>query len=269
MDMTGTAEKSLSAMLFSYEALFDALTAASDISTHYDFYLWLQRDMQNFVPHETLAAVWGDFTSGEFHYDLASSVQGVNTARLDAVRGDCLDHAMYALWQLIQSSEQNWRIVHDFRALATKLGISTESSLFQRFGNNVEAVLICGLRCNRGSEDCLYIFSLTDASAQIDPQALDVLVKHVDASLRRVECFAPHATAEQIARAASLQALSNREREVLHWVSQGKSNEEIGLILDISHNTVKNHLKRVFSKLGVSARSQAVRLYMGGLVAAS
>jgi DNA-binding CsgD family transcriptional regulator len=49
---------------------------------------------------------------------------------------------------------------------------------------------------------------------------------------------------------------------VLLWVSQGKSNEKIGTILSISHNTVKNHLKRIFKEMGVTARSQAVRLKM-------
>lgn len=259
------AKNPLSSVLFSYETLFEALTSASEISTHFDFYQWLQRDMQAFLPHETLAAVWGDFASGEFHYDLASSVPGVKTSALE--RTERLDNAMYSLWQSVQSTEQNWMVVEDFKALGEKLGLKTATPLFEKFSANVEAVLVCGLRCNRGREDCLYIFSLTDMNQGIDPNALDVLISHVDASLRRVECLSPCSSAEQVARAASLQQLSSREREVLHWVSQGKSNEEIGLILDISHNTVKNHLKRVFSKLGVSARSQAVRLYMGGMTA--
>lgn len=255
------AGNSLSSMMFSYETLFEALTSASDINTHYDFYQWLQRDMQTFLPHETLAAVWGDFASGEFHYDLASSLPEVKTSSL--VRTEQLDQAMYALWQSLQAAEQNWMMVEDFMALAERLGLNTRSKLFTRFSQNVEALLVCSLRCNRGREDCLYIFSLTNANQGINPGALEILISHVDASLRRVECLSPVTSAEQLARAANLQKLSSREREVLHWVSEGKSNEEIGLILNISHNTVKNHLKRVFSKLGVSARSQAVRLYMG------
>lgn len=253
----------LNSVLFSYETLFEALTSASEISTHFDFYQWLQSDMQAFLPHETLAAVWGDFSSGEFHYDLASSVPGVKTAALE--RTERLDQAMYALWKSLQSTERNWMVVEDYRELATKLGLNIDTPLFNDFSKNVESMLVCGLRCNRGQEDCLYIFTFTEAAPTIDPAALDLLVSQVDASLRRVECLSPCISAEQVARAAGLQQLSSREREVLHWVSQGKSNEEIGLILDISHNTVKNHLKRVFAKLGVSARSQAVRLYMGGL----
>ncbi|MAS93270.1 MAG: hypothetical protein CMO55_08745 [Verrucomicrobiales bacterium] len=51
--------------------------------------------------------------------------------------------------------------------------------------------------------------------------------------------------------------LTPREREVRHWLSQGKSNEEIALILGISPHTVKNHLNNLFDKLGVNNRYAA------------
>ena len=53
-------------------------------------------------------------------------------------------------------------------------------------------------------------------------------------------------------------ALSPREREVLRWVGEGKTNQEIGVILDISPRTVQTHLEHVFAKLGVVTRAQAV-----------
>ncbi|HEY5706958.1 MAG TPA: LuxR C-terminal-related transcriptional regulator [Terrimicrobiaceae bacterium] len=51
--------------------------------------------------------------------------------------------------------------------------------------------------------------------------------------------------------------LSPREQEVAGWVSQGKSNEEIAIILGISAHTVKNHLDKIFRKLGVENRCAA------------
>lgn len=54
-------------------------------------------------------------------------------------------------------------------------------------------------------------------------------------------------------------SLTPREREVLHWLRLGRSNEEIGIILGISHHTVKNHLERVFQKLGVHSRFEAIQ----------
>jgi DNA-binding CsgD family transcriptional regulator len=54
------------------------------------------------------------------------------------------------------------------------------------------------------------------------------------------------------------ESLSKREREVLLWVSQGKSNSEIGTILGISAHTVKHHMEKIFSKLGVENRHAAM-----------
>lgn len=52
--------------------------------------------------------------------------------------------------------------------------------------------------------------------------------------------------------------LSRRESDVLLWVTRGKSNEEIGLILGISLGTVKKHLEHIFQKLAVESRTAAV-----------
>ena len=51
--------------------------------------------------------------------------------------------------------------------------------------------------------------------------------------------------------------LTGREAEVLLWISRGKSNREIGEILNISPRTVNKHLEKVFVKLGVENRASA------------
>ena len=52
--------------------------------------------------------------------------------------------------------------------------------------------------------------------------------------------------------------LSEREHEIMHWVGHGKTNLEIGMILGISQFTVKNHLQRIFRKIDVRNRAQAI-----------
>jgi DNA-binding NarL/FixJ family response regulator len=52
-------------------------------------------------------------------------------------------------------------------------------------------------------------------------------------------------------------SISERESEVLLWVSRGKSNREIGEILTISPRTVDKHLEQIFTKLGVANRASA------------
>ena len=51
--------------------------------------------------------------------------------------------------------------------------------------------------------------------------------------------------------------LSPREAEVLLWIAQGKSNEEIGIILGASRNTIKKHVLHVLEKLNVESRNAA------------
>lgn len=51
--------------------------------------------------------------------------------------------------------------------------------------------------------------------------------------------------------------LTARESEVLFWLSNGKTNKEIALILDIGARTVNKHLEQVFSKLNVENRTTA------------
>jgi DNA-binding NarL/FixJ family response regulator len=56
--------------------------------------------------------------------------------------------------------------------------------------------------------------------------------------------------------------LSAREREILDLLSQGLSNKEIGAKLNVSPFTVKNHLAKVFEKLHVRSRTEAVMAYL-------
>ena len=58
--------------------------------------------------------------------------------------------------------------------------------------------------------------------------------------------------------AARLAELTAREHEVVALVALGRSNHEIAASLSISEKTVRNHLTRIFEKLGVSSRAQAI-----------
>jgi DNA-binding NarL/FixJ family response regulator len=52
--------------------------------------------------------------------------------------------------------------------------------------------------------------------------------------------------------------LSTRELEILKLISNGDSNKEIAVKLEISEGTVRVHASNVFAKLGCSDRAQAV-----------
>jgi DNA-binding NarL/FixJ family response regulator len=61
-------------------------------------------------------------------------------------------------------------------------------------------------------------------------------------------------TPPRLVSAEGMSALSERERAVVQLVAEGLGNREIAQLLNISEHTIKNHLFRIYAKLGVSNR---------------
>ena len=84
---------------------------------------------------------------------------------------------------------------------------------------------------------------------------------------RLIETFRARPEAAPARDLSELDDLTGREREVLGLVARGMANGEIAAHLFLSEGTVKTHVKRIFSKLGLHDRTQAVILaYKVGLV---
>ena len=67
-------------------------------------------------------------------------------------------------------------------------------------------------------------------------------------------------TGMDVADIGAFGALSRREREILAGITQGRSNAQIAERLHISEKTVRNRISRLFAKLGVRSRAQAIVL---------
>lgn len=60
-------------------------------------------------------------------------------------------------------------------------------------------------------------------------------------------------------RARESLGITEREYDVLRHLAEGRSNKEIATRMDVSPNTVKTHVARLFGKLGAGRRTAAVR----------
>ena len=60
-----------------------------------------------------------------------------------------------------------------------------------------------------------------------------------------------------------MEQLTRREQEILGHLSKGCRYKEIADLLSISENTVRNHLRKVYEKLHVHSRTEAVVKYLG------
>ncbi|BAY21119.1 two component transcriptional regulator, LuxR family protein [Calothrix sp. NIES-2100] len=70
--------------------------------------------------------------------------------------------------------------------------------------------------------------------------------------------YIPSEVAAKLVQRMNIPELSDREQEVVCQMARGLSNQDIAAALNITESTVKFHINRILSKLGVSDRTQAV-----------
>lgn len=237
-----------------WEGILQAIQNSYAIKRHIDFFSWLKKDIHPLIRHDVLLAAWGDFSNGDLHFDVSSSFPELSTQRL-LEDSTIVNYLMCNLYKRWAENDDKWYVVNQFDAS----GIYAQSpTTFTQQLNKMHSLLVYGVRDTRGKVDCIYVFLDRTKEFHVPDQMLGMIMPHLDAAIRRVGHLTPVIKDEDLLDSMSLGSLSDREQEILHWVRSGKTNLEIGMILNISANTVKNHLKRIFQKLDVSCRAQAV-----------
>lgn len=228
------------------------------VKCHSHLLLWLQGPFQRCIPHQILIATWGDFSLGAVQHDVVSSITSIRTGHIDDTDITRITGDLFRRW--LNQNAQPFRC--DFEGLPADPQRNSDAGF--RALQAMKSVLVHGVRDERSRHDCLYVF--LSADPHVDPAAeenLRMVIPFVDAALRQVShlpCQYPtesSAAADGDADPSTDQFLSERELEIMEWVRLGKTNYEIGIILNISTFTVKNHLQRIFRKLDVTNRAQA------------
>jgi DNA-binding CsgD family transcriptional regulator len=88
-----------------------------------------------------------------------------------------------------------------------------------------------------------------------DRKVLDLLLPHLRQLLR--------AATRRPAAQGPVAELTSREREIIAHVAEGRTNNEIGLLLGISPHTVRKHLENAYETLGTHTRTGAVAAVFG------
>ena len=230
------------------------------IRRHVDLLRWLQGDVQRFLAHEIMIAAWGDFGLGLIHYDIVSRLPGVRTEHANAETLTPLLHGLFDRW--VGLGKIPYALGTDdagFLLNDSLLGCALGEAL-----REMRSSLVHGISDERGRHDCLYVtFSSAPTIDEHGRSAMEFLLPYLDTALRQVPHLprqhrAMRPAPEETTKNGEAYGLSEREAEIMRWVSIGKTNSEIGSILDISTFTVKNHLQRIFKKLDVFNRTQAV-----------
>lgn len=255
---------------------FHIVTEVVKLRTHLDLFMWMRGDIQYFMPHDVLVAAWGDFECGAFQIDVISALPGVRTARTSSAVLAPLLRGLFKRWI---GTER-----HPFALSVGEVGFllpqEHEQDDISRALRGMRVALVHGISDQRDRHDCLYaMFSKNSQHEATARRAIDVMLPYIDTALRKVAHLpaqrdtAPlelrqalpvhhHASGHEpiVIRVtpSSDSRMSDREKQIMQWVEQGKTNSEIGTILEISAFTVKNHLQRIFKKLDVYNRAQAV-----------
>jgi len=243
-----------------WKNIFSVIQRSYKIDKHIDFFVWLQNSVSEFIPHDMLLAVWGDFSDQsadrKFYYGVTSNVDGMSTQGVidaSAAVNDCVAY-LYQLWL---NNDRHWYTLNHTKETQF---YSMFKTVFPTQSHELNSLLVYSVSDFRSGNECLYIFFSKQNAFEVQNVAMNLLMPHIDHTLRKIQHLDYLNPAFKTEVPMSLSSLSLRELEVVNWIRFGKTNQEIAQILNISQNTVKSHLKRIFQKLNVGRRAQAVAL---------
>ena len=239
------------------EQLYRIIDSSLRVRKRHHFFLWTQQELQSLFPHEILICGASNanakniplhkfsttpyFTDVHFE-QLCHPQQGLVARMMEVWRNvvqPCLfDHAMP-----ISDVAPCWRPIFEQSSALKENGL-----------RNIAAHGVSGLG---GSLNSFFSFSrIPGKLGERHAYLLELLVPYLHTALVRVLTQDPVSRQHKVALENI--RLTTRERQVLGYISKGKSNIEIAESLNISPLTVKSHMQNILPKLNVKTRGQAV-----------
>lgn len=236
--------------------LFRALASAVTVRNRGELFLWAQGPLQALIAHRVLVGVM-----------IGSDAQ---ITHLDCLHGVVLTPQQL---EVLRDRQSGWvaRVVQRCRELGLQSACWPEAETQRALGAaltqdwvdlGLGAVLVQGSGAVAGGESTFFVLlGLGEPVTAVQQWTLQVLLPQLHLALARSRRYgAPESQA--LGELDAPLELSERQLEILHWVKLGKTNHEIALILAISELTVKNHMQKLFKKLNVHNRAQAVAKVM-------
>lgn len=252
------------------EGLIRLIEAAPAVRRRYQFFVWLQTQVLPLVPHAVAVCgawrrqikdlAWETFHGVVLEDDLIGQLSGT---------GSALTAQVVRRWQ----DQGDGPLVLPLEALAADGDDQSKSAWLGLIGCGLGHVLAHGVtRPDRPSEvESLFLF-IAPGGLPLPTRAyyLELLMPHLHAVYLRVQsterdlgALPVRARAPEAGESVPRWQVTNRERQILYWVREGKSNQQIAEQLEISALTVKNHIQKILRKMGAANRAQAVSMAIG------
>jgi transcriptional regulator EpsA len=246
------------------ECLLRIVEAAPQVSRRYQFFLWSQADLQRWLPHKLLVCGAYHREYRDLVFDVFNSVpipeaalRGLQSAREPAIV------AAIKRWHL-RRQQPCWLHRDELPAGDPVADMMREAGYQQ--------LLVHGMSRPGRPEEIESIFLFGSADHVHEDQALthaEMLLPCLHTTYVRVHtterqmvgmgnAAGPHVAGAAMGSTARSGGITEREREILLWVRDGLSNQQISEKLGISALTVKNHVQKILRKLGAANRAQAV-----------
>ena len=233
------------------ERLIHALLSAQHVRKMSQFFLWTQGQLQGVLAHKILVCIqFGDDEKVLRVECLRSTVPDAESTRLlcDPIDGLAVRIARYCrsgqlLPAVIERGPRDAE--HPLSRFETEvLALELRNAIVHGTGR------LCG------AETVFALFSLPTAPTARHTFFLELLLPSLHLTFLRV---ATQTTSRLDGPSdPKSRRLTAREAEILQWVARGKRNHEIGVQLELSALTVKNHVQKIYRKLGVNNRAQAI-----------
>lgn len=234
------------------ESLVLNVNASLRIETRQQFSSWTRESLQKTLRHELLfCALWsGDPLLREVDVFAAPTLEFEGFGEMLSQDAAVVPHFMEK-WENNSFRPVAGEVRSDTRLAQTKVGRE-----LSRVGASL--VLAHGTYDTSGKTASFFAFACkpeTVGTQQAHLSELVVPFLHLAWVRTRI---GRAVLAQGTAAAGNSSLLTSRETEILRWIHFGKSNIEIGAILEISPLTVKNHVQKILRKLNVQNRAQAV-----------
>jgi transcriptional regulator EpsA len=269
------------------DSLLSMLRGALSARTRADWLQWLHGGLQRILPHHALIVAWGDFNTGLVAYEVLTAHPEVSASQLPrdvieplvqtlhgqwltggrepvaidsrllrSVGSSFFNHSPYALVHGVQDHRSGYDCIY---ALVGPAGLADPDA--EQMVQVALPFIDTGFRqladCSQKLTQAKTWHTGPSGGSYSDGFVVNTVPVEADRTI-------PHTPVRDepvwgdVEPGERGSALSARELEVMEWVRMGKTNSEIAMILNLSTFTVKNHMRRIYKKLDVLNRAQAV-----------
>jgi transcriptional regulator EpsA len=232
-------------------ALMLNLDASLQVHARSHFLTWTQGLLRSLLRHEVLICMLPTGERSPFRIDSFSRFGADASVFSEPLATDTsLGPELIDIWRM----HRHQPVLVD-RLETSVIGRSALAGELKRLG--ATQVVMHG--CHDGDGEVTGFFVFACWAGTLSPRQLyyvRLVVPFLHAAWMRAQLDARQRGDEPGQQGTSV--VTAREQEVLRWIYLGKTNSEIGLILGISTETVKDHVQNLLRKLNVVNRAQAV-----------